>query len=105
MPKPEGYAKSKEYVNKALGIDKNLAEAHTVLGTILCWNEWKWEEARKELQLAVELNPNFVPAHSYYSELLEILRENTEARKQINIALELDPFFPMMHYTKWTLLF
>jgi TolB-like protein len=96
MPKPEGYEKSKECVNKALGIDKNLAEAHTVLGTILCWNEWKWEEARKELQLAVELNPNFVPAHSYYSELLEILRENTEARKQINIALELDPFFPMM---------
>jgi len=96
MPKPEGYEKSKECVNKALGIDKNLAEAHTVLGTILCWNEWKWEEARKELLLAVELNPNFVPAHSYYSELLEILRETTEARKQINIALELDPFFPMM---------
>jgi len=97
MPWKEGYAKSKEYVNKALGIDKNLAEAHTVLGTLLCWNDWKWEEARKELQLAGELSPNFIPAHSYYSELLDILRENSEARKQINITLELDPFFPMMH--------
>ena len=105
MPKPEGYAKSKEYVNKALGIDKNLAEAHTVLGTVLCWNEWKWEEARKELQLAVELNPNFIHAHSYYAELLEILRENSEARKQINIALELDPFFPMMRYLSGRLYF
>jgi TolB-like protein len=98
IQKPEGYAKSKEYVNKALGIDKNLAEAHAVLGTVLCWNEWKWEEARKELQLAIELNPNFISAHSYYAELLEILRENSEARKQVNIALELDPFFWMMHY-------
>jgi tetratricopeptide (TPR) repeat protein len=97
MPKQEAYAKSKEYVNKALEIDKNLAEAHAVLGGILTYDEWKWEEARKELKLAVELNPNFVPAHSYYSELLDILRENTEARKQINIALEIDPFFPLLH--------
>ena len=96
MPQPEAYARSTEYVNKALGIDKNLAEAHTVLGGILTWNEWKWEEARKELQFAVELNPNFVTAHSYYAELLDILRENSEARKQMNLALELDPFFPLM---------
>jgi TolB-like protein len=96
MPQAEAYARSKEYVNKALRINKNLAEAHTVLGGILTWNEWKWEEARKELQLAVELNPNFVTAHSYYAELLDILRENSEARKQINLALEIDPFFPMM---------
>ena len=105
IPKPEGYAKSREYVNKALEIDKNLAEAHTVLGTVLCWNEWKWEEARKELQLAIELNPNFISAHSYYAELLEILRENSEARKQVNIALELDPFFGMMHYLSGRLYF
>ena len=97
VPKQEGFAKAKEYINKALGIDENLAEAHAVLGALLTWNDWKWEEARKELKLAVELNPNFVPAHSYYSELLDILRENTEARKQINIALELDPFFPLLH--------
>ena len=97
MSKQEGYEKSREYVNKALQIDENLAEAHAVLGGILTYYEWKWEEAREELKLAVELNPNFVTAHSYYSELLDILRENTEARKQINVALELDPFFPLMH--------
>ena len=96
MPKPEAYTKSKEYANKALEIDKNLAEAHTVLGGVLTYYDWKWEEARKEFKLAVELNPNYVNAHSYYSELLDILRENSEARKEINIALELDPFFRTM---------
>ena len=97
MPKQEAYTKSKEYVDKALKIDKNLAEAHSVLGGVLTWHDWKWEDARKELQLAIELNPSFVTAHSYYAELLDILRENKEARKHINMALSIDPFFPMMH--------
>jgi TolB-like protein len=93
----EGTERSKELVLQALAIDKNLAEAHTVLGALLNYKEWKWEEARKELQLAVELNPNFVTAHHYYSELMDILRKNDEARKHINIALQLDPFLPVLH--------
>ncbi|MGD0754446.1 MAG: hypothetical protein ABR927_05225 [Bacteroidales bacterium] len=97
IPWNEGVAKSKESVLRALDIDKNLAEAHTVFGALLNYKEWKWEEARKELQRAIELNPNFVTAHHYYSELLNILRQNDEARKQINIALQLDPFLPVLH--------
>jgi len=95
--RPEGYNTSKEYVLKALNLNPELAEAHTVLGGLLCWNEWKWEEARKELLLAIELNPNFVTAHSYYSELLDILRQNDEARQQINLALKIDPYFPLIN--------
>lgn len=97
IPWNEGVAKSKKAVLRALDIDKNLPEAHTVLGALLNYTEWKWEDARKELQRAIELNPNFVTAHHYYSELLSILRKNDEARKQINIALQLDPFLPVLH--------
>ena len=97
IPWNEGVAKSKKAVLQALDIDKNLAEAHTVLGALLNYKEWKWEDARKELQIAIELNPNFVTAHHYYAELLNILRQNDEARKQINIALQLDPFLPVLH--------
>ena len=97
-PKPDGFIKSKEYALKALELDRNLAEAHTVLGGLLTYNDWDWEEARKELQIAVEINPNFASGHSYYAELLSILGENKEARKQINIALELDPLFYLFHY-------
>ncbi len=97
IPWDEGTAKSKKSVLRALDIDRNLAEAHTVLGALLNYKEWKWEEARKELKLAIELNPNFVTAHHYYSELLDILNQNDEARKQINIALQLDPLLPVLH--------
>jgi len=97
LPWDEGTTRSKELAIKALDIDRNLAEAHTVLGAILNYKEWKWEEAQKELQLAIKLNPKFVTAHHYYSELQDILRHNSEARKHINIALQLDPFLPVLH--------
>ena len=95
-PTQEGYAKAKEYASKSLELDKNLAEAHTVMGGLLTYYEWKWEDARKELQLALKLNPNISTGHSYYSDLLDILRQNEEAREQINIAMNLDPFFPVL---------
>jgi TolB-like protein/Tfp pilus assembly protein PilF len=97
VPWVEGNAQAKEFALRALDIDKNLAEAHTVLGALLHWNEWDFEEARKELLLAIELNPNYTIARQYYSELLDILRQNDEARLQINYALKLDPFYPMLH--------
>jgi len=96
-PRKEGYPKAKELLLHALELDKNLAEAHATLGSLVGWSEWKWEEARKELLRAIELNPNYAIAHSYYSELLDVIRENNEARKQINLAMEIDPFFPMLH--------
>ena len=91
IPRSDGYAKAKEFALRALEIDKNLAEAHTILGDILCWSEWKWEDAIKELKLATELNPNYATAHQYYSEILDIIGKNDEARVQINIAAGLDP--------------
>ena len=38
------------------------------------------------------MNPNCANAYQYYSELLDITRNNKEARLQIDKALELDPF-------------
>jgi tetratricopeptide (TPR) repeat protein len=91
-PRSEGYARAKEFALKALNIDKNLPEAHATLGDVLCWSEWKWEEASTELKLATELNQNYATAHQYYSEFLDIIGRNDESRLQINMALELDPF-------------
>jgi len=98
-PRADGYSKAKGYALRALEIDKNLADAHATHGSLLCWSEWKWEEAAKELKLATELNPNCVNAHQYYSELLDIIRNNKEARSQIDMALKLDPFSTAVNAT------
>jgi len=87
-----GFAEAKKFVLQALKLDPNLPEAHATLGILLCWDEWKWEEARKEILIAIELNPSYAIAHQYYSELLDILGQTEEALKEINIALALDPY-------------
>jgi len=92
---PAGYEKAKESALRALELDGNLAEAYATLGSILCYYDWKWEESRKMLKQAIELNPNYATAHQYYAELLDILDENDEARKEIDLAIELDPVFFM----------
>ena len=97
IPWVEGNARAKVYALRALEINRSLAEAHTVLGAILYWCDWNFEEARKELLFAIELNPNYGTAHQYYSELLDILGQTDEAHSQINIALKIDPFFFMYH--------
>jgi tetratricopeptide (TPR) repeat protein len=98
-PADDGFAKAKEYALKAITINPDLAEAHAILGDILIWSDWKWDKARKELKLAVELNPNCGIAHQYYSELLDIMKKNKEAREQIEMALQLDPVSPVFYTT------
>ena len=96
IPKEEGFDMAEENVIKALEIDKNLAEAHTVMGALYTWKYWDWEKARNELELAIKLKPNYVTAHQYYSEILDIIGENDKARKEIDLAIELDPFLPVL---------
>ena len=91
-PRPEGYNKAKELALKALELDNHLAEAHATLGGILSYGEWKWEEARKELKLAIEINPNYATGHHYYAEFLDIINDREGCRTSINRACELDPY-------------
>ncbi len=95
-PRQEGFIKAKENVLKALDLNSNLADAHTTLGVILYRSEWKWEEATKELELAIKLNPNYAQAHRYYAELMEILRHRELARLHGFKAAELDPISPYL---------
>lgn len=91
IEKNEGFTKGKEFAQKALTINNNIAEAHATLGGIKTWYEWYWKDAESELKLAISLSPNNATAHQYYAELLDILGRNKEAREQINLALKLNP--------------
>lgn len=101
----EGFTQAKQYAQQALSIDQNLAEAHATLGGILCWADWNWKEAEKELNIAIELNPQYSTAYQYYSELLNILGRKEEALELINTALEFNPFSLVMNDIKSHYLF
>jgi len=54
----KGYAQAKAAVNKALGLDKNLAYAHAVMGWIKMSGDWDWAGADAAYQKAISLDPN-----------------------------------------------
>jgi TolB-like protein/AraC-like DNA-binding protein len=91
MTKSERYLKAKEYATKALELDDNNAEAHSILGNLLSFYEWKWEDGRKEFLRAIELNPNSPVAQMNYASFLKAIRQFSEARKHLELAIQLNP--------------
>jgi len=81
----------------ALTLDENLAEAHSVLGLIDAMHDWDWPAGGRELQRAIQSDPNSSFAQSQFALYLVTVGRKTEAIREINTALELDPFSPMQH--------
>ncbi len=98
-PPDEAYPKAKVAALRALALDPNLAEAHTVLGWLYGEWEWNWAEAGKELQRAVDLNPNSSFAHSQNSVYLVTTGQNASAKSETSRTLELDPLSPLYRST------
>jgi tetratricopeptide (TPR) repeat protein len=90
-PPLEARRRAEEATAKALEIDPALAEAHTAMGYIKHFN-WDWDAAEREFKLAIELNPNYAHAHSFYAGYLMSRGRAEESLAASNRARELDPF-------------
>jgi TolB-like protein/AraC-like DNA-binding protein/Tfp pilus assembly protein PilF len=97
LPTNEGFLKARDLSIKALEIDPDCAEAHSVKGSYLVWGERRFEEGRKELLTALQLNPNYPPAYQSYAQLLMITGPIEEARIYIDHALKLEPYYWVLH--------
>ncbi len=92
----EAYAKAREAAQKALELDDTLAEAHTSLAGVLTSYFWFWERAENEFIRAIELNPSYATARSWYAEHLWSIGRHNVSIQQAKLALELDPLSPMV---------
>jgi eukaryotic-like serine/threonine-protein kinase len=90
VPK-DAYEKSRAAARKALELDDQLAEAHTILAAIKTTYEWDWQGAENEFKLAIQLNPNYATARQRYSLFLPITGRLDEAVAQAKKAKESDP--------------
>src|ERR1700689_492902 len=82
---------AKAAATRAVELDPALGEAHFVLADAIELGDWNWSEAERQYKLAVELSPNYAPAHQEYGRFLQSLGRNDEAMKQVAYAAELDP--------------
>jgi DNA-binding winged helix-turn-helix (wHTH) protein/Flp pilus assembly protein TadD len=90
IPTTETIPIAEEYANKAIEINPSLAEAHTSLAFIRT-KQWRWDEAKEEFDLAINLNPSYPRAHHWYSLYLRIVGDNNTSLTEIKIARGYDP--------------
>jgi TolB-like protein/DNA-binding winged helix-turn-helix (wHTH) protein/tetratricopeptide (TPR) repeat protein len=92
LPVQEAFPEAKKSVSKALALDPSLAEAHTGLAIVKLQYDWDWSGSEDEVSQAIVLNPNYEPAHSWYSVVLLVMGRFDEAVKEAERAQDLDPF-------------
>jgi len=91
MPSKNARARATEMAEKALEMDDTLAEAHTSLAFVRFRFDWAWQDAEREFERAIELNPRYVTAHHWYALFLAALGRQGEAIREIKKARQLDP--------------
>jgi len=93
MPEREAIAKEKEFAEKALALDPELAEAHMSHALVLV-ADYDWRNGLKEFDRALELNPNLAFAYELQAWTVNGLGRFDEAIAKTRKAVELDPLNP-----------
>jgi len=99
-PPAEMWPKAKAALEKALALDKDLAEAHAVAAALAFWYDWDWEAAGLSFDRVLSLNPGDAMSHGQRGWFCLNRRRFDEAIREIKKALELDPLMPL--YYGWS---
>lgn len=92
MSPKEAMPLAKAAVAKALSLDPNLPEAHTVAGIIAATYDWNWTEAEREFKRSLELDSNLALTHYRYAWVyLSPLGRHDEAIAEMQRAMDLEP--------------
>jgi eukaryotic-like serine/threonine-protein kinase len=87
----EAFPKAKSAALRALELDGTLAEAHAALALAAYIYDWDWMTAEREFQRALDYNPNYAPAHQWYSTYLVVRGRADEAVAAARRTQQLDP--------------
>src|SRR5207247_6923623 len=71
LPAKESFSKARDFANRALELNHDLADAHTTLAAVLFISDWEWDEAEDHLKRAILLNRHYATPHYWHSVLLQ----------------------------------
>jgi Tfp pilus assembly protein PilF len=91
MPANEAYRRALSAATRAVALDDGSAEAHASLAFALFYGNWDVAGAEREFRRAIELDPQYVPAHHWYATFLMVLGRLREALSEIELAQKLNP--------------
>jgi serine/threonine protein kinase/tetratricopeptide (TPR) repeat protein len=93
LPPSDVLPKALSAATRAVELAPDLAESRTSLGFVQLLN-WDWEAAESSFLHAIDLNPRYALAHSFYAWLLSTVDRQREASESARLGQELDPLSP-----------
>jgi tetratricopeptide (TPR) repeat protein len=105
LPAREVMPRARMAAAQALRLDDSLGEAHASLGWIKLTHDWAWPDAEREFQRAIQLSPNYAPAHQWYGEYLLVTGAPEKALAEARRAVELEPASPVMQQVLGSVLY
>jgi eukaryotic-like serine/threonine-protein kinase len=87
----EAYLEAKQAITRALALDGQLGEAHSVLALLKFTHDFDWAGAEREFKLALQLSPGAADIYDHYGWLCGALERWDEALALVTRAQELDP--------------
>jgi serine/threonine protein kinase/tetratricopeptide (TPR) repeat protein len=99
LPFAECAAAAYDAASTAVDLDPNLAEGHTALGQAVLCRDFAWASAEHHLVRAIELDPNYSPARTWYALQLGMEGRFSESLRQAHIGRDLDPLAVISRFT------
>ncbi len=91
-------ARAKAAAQRAIALDRTLAEPYTVLGSILMI-DGELAEAERHLQTSLKINPNDANTHHWRAMLQAALGRLDIALEESNTSVQMDPFLFILPQT------
>jgi TolB-like protein/DNA-binding winged helix-turn-helix (wHTH) protein/Flp pilus assembly protein TadD len=89
------FPEARKAVDKALELAPQLGEAYASLGHIKVQYEHDWAGAEQAYRRAIELNPNYAPAHQMFGIYLSLSGRFDEGLEEVRNAQALEPSSPL----------
>jgi TolB-like protein/Tfp pilus assembly protein PilF len=105
MPTTHVYPAAIGYLDRALQLDPELAEAHDLRARISFAYDWDWDAAERGFRRAISLKPGYPDVHIVYSQFLGTTKRWDESLDEVRAGLALDPLNPWYRLEEATRLF
>jgi TolB-like protein/Flp pilus assembly protein TadD len=92
----EAYQAVESAATKALELNEKDADAHAYLSAAKRVLRWDWKTAERELQRAVEIDPNSAMAHLLFAHHRACLGDLAGGQTELDEAERLDPLSPLI---------
>src|SRR5262245_9874726 len=99
LPREDARIAANRASTRGLRLGPELAGSHYARALYTMWLASEWPQAERSFRRALEIPPNFAPAHTHYIALLALRRRYAEARDHLVEASALDPLSPAVYGT------